>query len=149
MKTKITLLLLFVAFMLSGCSNSSSTNIVAQEKCSKSAKDFFSSYMDKQGDYDKEYRKNSYNFTNHYDQKLNKCFVLITDDNQPYEFHKILYDIYENKEWGGVHTAGQIAGLCGVKIGDSYKTCEHVMKDNSALTSIEEFNNLVKQYMEE
>lgn len=134
--------LLFVTvilLVLASCSNS--VDIVAQEKCSESSKGFFS-------DYEQDYGKDTFFFTNHYNQKLNKCFILITEDNSPYDFHRILFDVYENKEWGGVHTAGQMAGLCGVKEGDSYKTCEHLAKDGGAMDSIKEFDDMIKQYME-
>ncbi|MFH1534141.1 MAG: hypothetical protein ABID64_04385 [Nitrospirota bacterium] len=145
MKTKTTLLLLFITLMLNGCSTLSSSNLESQEKCSKSAKGFFSNYME---NYGMEYTGNSYSFTNHYSQNLNKCFILITNDNEPYEFHEILYDVYENKEYGGIHTADQISGICGLGLGDSYKACEHLGEDNSAVHAKEEFNDMVKQYME-
>lgn len=145
------LLLIIPALLLTGCSYKTtnekrssnlsvqvSGSIELQEKCSKGANDFFNSYVDKQDAYDKEYRKNSFSFTNHYNLKLNKCFVLITDDNEPYQFHKTLFDVYENKEWGGIHIADKTIGICGVQVEDIYKTCK----------SKGEFNDLTKQYME-
>ncbi len=96
--------------------------------------------MDKQGSYEKEYRKGDYNFSNHYNQKLNKCLILINhfkDDSnlELIESDTILYNVYENNSLGVIRTVGSLKNFCEV----SNQSCE----DQG------EFAKLVKPYMEE
>jgi len=134
--------LIILILFLAGCSNLAKTNVdnlAMQEKCAKAAKDFFADYMNNQDDYTKEYLKNNFSFTNHYNTRLNKCLVIITDNEGDLGFHEVLYDAYENKEWGGIHTAGTTGGLCSIWIENKQQFC----KNES------EFNDLIKKYMEE
>jgi hypothetical protein len=123
------LTLLILVILLGGCSyQGTKTNLELQDNCSIKAKDFYTGYIEDNG-----YDQNNTNYVNHYNKKLNKCFIIVTNEGD-LGFHKVLYDVYENKEWGGIHAEGTVIGLCGVQD----KTCK----------SREEFNNLVMQYME-
>lgn len=129
--------------MLSWCSTTSKTDIESQENCSKKANEFF---IQNTNEYDRVYQ--NYTYQNHYNKRLNKCFVLIIWGKQKdIEYHETLYDAYENKELGNLSTAMQIAGLCGLEINEKYKTCKHFGKDGYASEAIDEFNNLIKIYM--
>jgi hypothetical protein len=99
-------------------------NLVLQEDCSKRANEIF---MKNTGEYAKTYQ--GYTYTNHYNKKMSKCFVLIYGGDWTTEYHATMYNAYDNKELGGIHTAGKFAGLCGLEINGSYKACEDVNKE--------------------
>jgi hypothetical protein len=112
-----------------------------QEKCGKRCEDMFK----------KEYKfvnttkdgqmMNSYQ--NHYNQKLNKCFILVTTTNYPSDkktdvlVMKVLFDINENKEYGSVDKFRKqpVPSSCNVL--------------NKICTSEQEWDLLVKPYMED
>lgn len=129
MKTKTNLFLLFIVLLLSGCSNSSSTNIVAQEKCSQSAKDFFNNNITE------EFNKNVFNYTNHYNQKLNKCLIMITKFIKG-DHRNSLYDVYENNHIGEIGILGNTLTPQVCYVGDNM--CK----------SSGEFKEFAKPYME-
>jgi len=116
-----------------------------QERCGKSAEEFFKKYC---GDYivtNKAGRIVS-NYTNHYNRKLNKCFILVTQTSFPKDKEtreelgistdKTLWDINENKGCG--------AFLKFDKGGLMY--CEVLGKDCKSESG---WDALVKPYMEE
>ena len=86
------------------------------------------------------------NYTNHYNRKLNKCFVLVagmsipkdkeTKDKQGFSTDKTLWDINENKQYGGFFKFSE-GGLM---------QCEVLGKH---CNSESEWDALVKPYMEE
>jgi len=119
-------------------------NLEMQAMCSKGAKDFFN----------KNYPEplalpeNSNGYTNHYDSKLNKCFILINthlssgpvgNPNQIVSDATFLYDAYEGKEYATLSTYK----LHGENNTPPY--CEVLGK----LCNEKDFQNLIKLYMEE
>ncbi len=113
------------------------TNIDLQEKCAKQAekayRDSESKVMAMDGSLS--------NFNNHYNSKLNKCFVRI--DKDPYhagEFshYEFLYDAYEGKlyaEYGKYSEKDAKPFVCTIL----EKSCQ----------SREEFDAFIKTYMED
>jgi len=104
------------------------------ERCYGASQNYFKDYMKKQGEYAQNYQSSHYQYSNHYNQKLNKCFIDIVN-NESYEYHSTVYDVYENKEWGGIDTAGETVGNCGLQ----KKGCKSKV----------EFNNLIQPLMEQ
>jgi len=153
-KTLIGITLLSV-IILTGCSSTfckpekaeidslnkqiSSMNLDLQEKCAKQSSTFFKenyTFEKKTG----ETWLNDYE--NHYNKKLNKCFIqieqhYITSDMSTKS--KALIDVFENKSLGGYSSLT--------------KNSEEKMIDcnveNNFCKSEFEFKNLVKSYMEE
>ncbi|MDE2031218.1 MAG: hypothetical protein KGI58_03115 [Patescibacteria group bacterium] len=72
------------------------SNIDLQAKCAAQAEKVVTSYAEKVNTQLVEFGGHNINFyqQNHYNQNLNKCFVLISDDSTP---SNILFDAYENK----------------------------------------------------
>jgi len=116
-----------------------------QERCGKSAEEFFKKYC---GDYivtNKAGRIVS-NYTNHYNRKLNKCFILVTETvYNPKEIrkelgvsstYKTLDDINENKPYGFFWKLSNGALMSCEVLG---KNCK----------SEAQWDALVKPYMEE
>lgn len=91
---KIFIIPLIIIF-LSGCSNSSNTNINTQEKCANQSKIFFDNY---ENGNDTVQRDNSWerSYENHYNIKLDKCYILIHGFGDVWESHS-LWDVFENK----------------------------------------------------
>jgi hypothetical protein len=116
------LIIPLVILFLSGCSNSN--NLANQEKCSKKSLEFFTA------------TGGGGNFSNHYNDKLNKCFIDIIDvGSQAYS--ETLYDVYENKKYGGFYMSYEKNSeptICWFLD----KTCQ----------SQNEFDEFVKQYMQ-
>lgn len=125
-------LLIVLLITVSGCSNSSTTTIGLQEKCSEKAKEFFDNYDAGVSTKDK--------YSNHYNEKLDKCFVLMATYNEGkagYVEGNYLYNVYENI------SVGYKAGFKGEKpyscnVGES--NCDW---------NNEEWGKLIKPYMEE
>ena len=74
-----------------------------QEKCGKRCEEMFKKEYGRQG-FAKDGTLNSYQ--NHYNKKLNKCFILVSttvppqDKQTDFLYMKFLSDINENKEYG-------------------------------------------------
>lgn len=117
--------------------------IISQKSCSEKASEVFTNNTD---EYERTYQ--NYTYTNHFSEKTGKCFVLITGGDLATEYHAVLYNAFDNKELGGVHTAMKMPGLCGLEINGSYKTCEHFGKEGYVTEAVNEFNDLAKVYME-
>jgi len=168
---KIKLIFLLLAIMLIGCSDNSifpsskiikemkkeindlrakvnaiqhAQNIInaklqyeLQERCAKCAAESFKTA------YGKESMLRHY--TNHYNNKLNKCFILVTeiilpdkkDPKSHYGLSKLLYDVNEHKEYASFYEFTDIHKNMYCKVLD--KLC----------SSEAEWDNLVKPYMEE
>ena len=104
------------------------------EKCAKSAAQEFKEIYGQEAELTVDY-------TNHYNIKLNKCFVLVTDlVPNKYNFRtKFLLDINEHRQ-----TAGFIFSLKGGK--NSIIECE---VSGTNCQSESEWDAIVKPYMEE
>lgn len=114
-----------------------------QERCGKRAEEYFK----------REYGNGISNtkdgqsmtvYTNHYNKKLNKCFILLTTTNVTYKDKKVssstfrsLYDINENKEYGIFFKRDNDNFVFECKVSD--KVCN----------SEDEWEALIKPYMEE
>ncbi|MGO9139349.1 MAG: hypothetical protein ACLP9S_06370 [Syntrophales bacterium] len=116
-------------------------NLESQEKCAQGAKQAFHNTY-----YDKE-KITSAGYVNHYNKKLNKCFIEITainlSKNGDYSTSKNLFDVFEGKEYATLSIS--------VPQGKRYSevkptTCK--MLDNTCTTE-EEYKTFVKPYMEE
>jgi hypothetical protein len=145
MKRKLFLSILIVFFTISlmsllGCNNQNPTkeqstkNIKEvyelQERCGKQTSEFFK----------KEYGDGIFRdgtisgYQNHYNKKLNKCFIIITSTSPSMKL-KNLFDFNENKELGTFVENKSLPMDCRV----FEKSCK----------SEEEWDSLVKPYMEE
>jgi len=81
-------------------------------------------------------------YTNHYNVKLNKCFVLMTTTSHPNKKEDVLYmkelwDINENKQYGSMARFQKQSIPIGCSVED--RICQ----------SEREWDSLVKPYMEE
>lgn len=116
-----------------------------QERCSKRAEELFKKEC---GNYivSNEAGTTMSNYTNHYNRKLNKCFILVTQTSIPKDkeamekwgvsTYKTLWDINENKLYGSFFKFSK----------DGLTDCEVLGKHCS---SEYEWDALVKPYMEE
>lgn len=106
-----------------------------QERCAKSAADCFKRW------YGKEDLLNHY--SNHYNKKLNKCFILIISTTLPKNkpdrpsISKLLYDVNEQKEY---------ASFFMFTDSKQIMDCTVLGKPCSSET---EWDTLIKPYMEE
>jgi predicted AlkP superfamily phosphohydrolase/phosphomutase len=104
-------------------------NMVLQESCTKSVNSYLSN--NKEGIFGP-----IVNYTNHYNKKLNKCFILVDEAYKSGDsFGKVLIDVNENKDYGMYSQNSGKKSNCWV--GD--KSCE----------SSFEWDDLSKPYMEE
>lgn len=91
-------LVLFMAclFATNGCDklnfDSKDADYKLQERCSKSAKDFFQN---------KYQGRPLASYENHYNRKMNKCFILLIDP--AFNTVQYLYDVNENKLYGSLY----------------------------------------------
>lgn len=117
-----------------------------QERCGKGAVEFFKKYYGGQRYYEDSNDNSSY--TNHYNKKLNKCFILLKTDSIPRNETELqkngitrdigLWDINESKRYGQFFQFSNLdkePTFCNV----SGKHCN----------SETEWDALVKPYMEE
>lgn len=126
---------LFIVFFtttfacLIGCSNKDNERKVdyqLQKQCGEDSERFFK----------KQYKEfgNSFNgfYQNHYNKKLNKCFIIVNhNDSPPF---KTLFDVNESKIYGMISSGGDSCFVLD-------KKCQN--------KSEQEWDSLVKPYMEE
>ncbi len=112
--------------------NNNHNNLVVmqlQKKCSNETERFFR----------KEYGKKELSgYVNHYNRKMNKCFILISSPEVASKtIYETLYDHFENKEYGSFYSSidGRQNVICNM-LGTHCK-------------SYDEWQSLVKPYMEE
>ena len=139
MKRKLFLSLIVVFFTMSlvGCNNQTPT----KEGKSVSQKQLKEEYdlQERCGKRCEEWFKKNYNgmncfYKNHYNNKMNKCFILI-NCNEGMGQTQNLWDVNENNKFGGLSVFKEGSVLCSM-LG---KECK----------SKEEWDLLVKPYMEE
>jgi len=117
------------------------TTMVQQERCPERAKRFF---FENGYKFDETfgYFKSVSNYTSHYNKKLDKCFIRIdsmnTQRNKKGEFvqYHYLYDVFDEKEYGAFcfdNTGNVLKGYVG----------------NKKCGSLEEFESLIRPYLEE
>jgi hypothetical protein len=116
-----------------------------RERCGKTCAQRFKEEYGKEGIYSDNDEKGARSYNSHYNTKLNKCFILITDmDYGPNNggLIKLLWDVNENKEYG------QLILLQKDKLPFSTKVsyCRFLEKQ---CYSEQEWDLLVKSYMEE
>lgn len=139
----LTILIVFLLILLSGCNNQKSTkeqSSVSQEdlnkeyeireKCGKQSEEWFKSYQQK-------YPGDKFTYKNHYSDKLNKCFIYITSfQSGGYQTIRLV-DVNENKEYGS----------CLGNMGDEDNfLCKFLDKD---VKDKKEWDSFIKPYLEE
>jgi len=147
MKKIITLFSIIVlTFLLSGCSykivktdvqNRSESYLDLQQKCSEGAQIFFNKLKYPETDVT--------TYTNHYNKQLDKCFILVETNNYSIDapWHTlILSNAYENYSVGNYYLIARTPEDCIV---NRYNVDP---KENVKCKSIEEFNYLIKPYLE-
>ena len=120
-------------------SKSEMESFALQEKCAKNAEEFFNYFVTDLT------KRQTDEFSNHYNLKLNKCFVLITHymGNAHGMYTQDLYDAVEKKVYGSYAWQSQD----GKKFWEVPPiTCEMLGK---TCFSEDEFNAFVKDYMQE
>jgi hypothetical protein len=109
---------------------SRTTNLDLQEKCAKQSR----------GEFEKLGwgRQEAAAFMNHYNQKLNKCFMEVEHTDETGQYRSV-FDAFEGKVYGLYQANARGTGVCKVTMlsGDE-RTCH----------SSEGFDSLVKQYLE-
>ena len=134
-------LVLFFTIVMASQLNAQST-LALQEKCMKAAKEFFVS-----GGYSVD--KDVYwNFTCHYNKKLDKCFILTVGfSNKKNEqgetpFYNFLDDVFEGKTYAHYVAFASDDNPGGLK--PFFCNVKEVF-----CTSLPEFNVLIKPYIED
>jgi outer membrane lipopolysaccharide assembly protein LptE/RlpB len=115
-------------------------NIALQEKCSEAAKKMFDAAGYKVANLD--------SYTNHWNTKLNKCFIstlsYLIGQDKSVSREKDLYDVYENTQYGTFFRSSATDSLgspdCEMYPGGDRNNFQ---KCNSEI----EFDNFVNQYM--
>ncbi len=110
------------------------TQLLLQGQCADAAKKFFNE--DKWGRAAEDINSSNVNYTNHYNSKYNKCFVLITERfSDGSGTSQVLYDVLEHKEYAnGSFGSKDLSVYCTILNGDC-KTAS-------------DFNKFVSGYME-
>ena len=117
-----------------------------QERCGIRTEAWFKKEYGKDGITQREGGFDVATYTNHYNLKMNKCLVLYKSVSHTYKKNEksldlnsemttlILFDINEQKEYGGYFAVGAYSNDCNV--------------DNKKCHTEDEFNALAKPYME-
>lgn len=88
-------------------------------------------------------------FTNHYNKKSNTCFILVeyhfgSGDGSAWYNNMTLWNVYENQKYADFTEFHQIFAKGGILPTDSVSTCS---VSGDKCTSIDQFNNLARPYM--
>jgi hypothetical protein len=111
---------------------SKAANLDLQQKCAKAAEDAFKgSGLSGHGS----------GFTNHYNTRLNKCFVYMTSTGSPkgLVISAFVYDAFEGKTYGEYHQFSDGRCYCNIIVGNEDSTCR----------SLKQFDGAMKSYMEQ
>ena len=92
MKKLILAFIMVCLFVSAGLAASKTEEYELQEKCGKKASEFFV----------QNFNTAANSYINHYNAKLNKCFVLVTGRGEKGIYRQYLYDVNENKIHGDV-----------------------------------------------
>lgn len=104
-----------------------SSTLSLQETCSKKSEEFFNNYTSK-------IPVENWRYTNHYNTKLDKCFILINGAGK--ETSNILFNVYENSDIADCETYNAPdMNFCGYT-------------NSSEKYDLDKFNNFIKSYME-
>jgi hypothetical protein len=118
-----------------------------QAKCSKDASLFFN------GNWSHEKDTTFLDFTNHYDSKLNKCFILSEyhfnshlagPDGTSWSNVTSLFDVYENSKYGEFEENHYTYFKPQIRNTDEVIMCEVT---GTKCKTIDEFDNLIRPYM--
>ena len=109
------------------------SQLALQERCAGAAKNFFNE--DKWGRAAEDINSNNVNYTNQYNSKYNKCFVLITERfSDGSGISQVLYDVFGHKEYAnGTFGSKDLSVYCTILAGD----CK----------TISDFNKFVSEYV--
>jgi hypothetical protein len=113
-----------------------------QERCGKRCDEVFTKGFGKEGITNDKGSQMMSNYTNHYNKKMNKCFMVIASTTynpktKDVVIMKNIFDVNENKDYGSVIKVGARPTTNGCLVLD--KKCN----------SEEEWDSLIKPYMEE
>ncbi len=112
------------------------TQLLLQEQCANASKKFFNE--DKWGRAAEDLSSSNVNYTNYYNSKYNKCFILITERfSDGSGTSEILYDVFGHKEY-----ANGAFGTNDYSFKKSYCTIL-----NDECKSITDFNQFVSEYI--
>jgi len=142
MKVAIFFLLLLLTLFGDGYSASNKEEDGLQEQCRKSAEKFFGRAIGS-GFRRDDKKTETMGYTNHYNRKLNKCFILVTTTIVPkfkdetVIIFKELLDINEMKTYGEIFAGRNDNKPFGCKVLEKFCQSEG------------EWDSLVKPYMEE
>ncbi|MBM4274767.1 MAG: hypothetical protein FJ134_09970 [Deltaproteobacteria bacterium] len=120
-----------------------------QERCKKSVDAWFQKEWDGKGIHEDKDLITMVDYQNHYNKKLNKCFVLVTTtmDNKKSKNstkHIVLFDINENKQYGDFFTTYKSLYLEGTGwVLDTRSSNKIICHDKG------NWDELIKLYMEE
>ncbi len=115
------------------------------ERCGKTCAQRYKEEVGKEGVYSDKGEQGARSYNSHYNAKLNKCFILMTDESYGHNgsLLKMLWDINENKEYGNIFLSmDKDSSIFPTRVLGCYvseKRC------NSQI----EWDTLVKPYMEE
>ena len=134
MKRKLFLSILIVFLTTSfisivGCNNKKD-DYELQDICRKSSQEYFNNQL--------SHGETNWEYENHYNKKLNKCIMLATGIYKNGDMKKQVISVNENKEYGFYVSIGNK--------GNGHESGEFLGK---LCKSEEEWNSLVKPYMEE
>jgi hypothetical protein len=115
-----------------------------KERCGKTCAQRFKQEYGKEGIYSDKDNKGGRGYSSHYNAKLNKCFILIEDTSfsPAASRNKMLWDVNENKEYGGYYAFRKDTK----SLYDTIAQCEVLRKP---CKSEQEWDSLVKPFMEE
>lgn len=89
-------------------------------------------------------------YTNHYNKKLNKCFILVqfhySLTGLSWVNHEALWDVYENNEYGDVSVTHMIYEKPDFRDDERVGQCKVY---GSECKTLDGFNNLVRPYVNE
>lgn len=118
------------------------TQLTLQEQCADAAKKFLSE--DKWGRAAEDLNSSNVNYTNHYNSKYNKCFILITERfSDSSGTSQVLYDVFDHKEY-----AGGTFGRDGLGKPSNYCYFSVSIPNGYECKDVTDFNRFVSDYIE-
>ena len=115
---------LVILIIVGGCSDNRKIDYQLQEQCGKQCKEWFI----------REYDGTGYSYVNHYNKKLNRCFIFVFGYSGDV-LNEVIFDINDNTKIGGVSVFPNGGVFCSV--------LDKVCKSRG------EWKKLIKHYMEE
>jgi len=140
----VTLVLVWLASVSGSHAATAKEDYELQERCGKRADELFKREYGNSGITNTKDGQALAGYRNHYNKKLNKCFLLLTYRDIPYKDKKkasstlmTLYDINENKEYGSYFKSDNNSIPFDCKVSETVCRSE------------QEWDSLISPYMEE